>query len=270
MLGVLRLPLKGSQLLARPDRERLRCYASDSREYRNAFRSFLSRTDQKKTLVRALARHIARLPQRRVFLDVGAGNGILTHVLAPSFERTFAIEPNPFFQTDLSTSPLRLTVLPHPVLSCQELPIADLILCSHVLHYVDPSKWLEIAEKLLGRLSTSGLLAIVLQKRGSACMNLLDRFAGKRPFLDDLLVQLRDRHAHGIELRLETVPSVIQAGSLEETLGLTEFLLNVAHVREMPSKASVIDYIAENLVPCPEKGYSLSCDQDLLLIRRQS
>jgi trans-aconitate methyltransferase len=247
---------------------RLRRYASDSAEYQRAFGRFLAKTDQKSALLKTLASKVASLPRRQIFIDVGAGTGALTSRLAPAFGRTIAIEPNPHFQRELATLPQKLEVVPLSLLDCEPLPRADFILCSHVLHYIDPSEWARVVARLTESLAPNGLLAIVLQNRHSASMRLLDHYAGERPFLDDLMGSLQSILPRGMHGRLETIPSSIACGSLEATLEIVEFLLNVVHLKELPLKTSVVDYLAQNLVPCAERGFSLSCDQDVLLIGR--
>ncbi|KAB7834321.1 class I SAM-dependent methyltransferase [Streptomyces mobaraensis] len=66
----------------------------ESAAYRRAFELFLAGTDEKEDIEARLVRLVEGLGRRRVFLDVGAGEGRTTARLAPYFERTVAVEPS--------------------------------------------------------------------------------------------------------------------------------------------------------------------------------
>ena len=86
------------------EKETIRVYDSQSELYHTAFETFLQHTDQKTNARDWLERFIALLPQRRVFIDAGAGTGQLTSWLIPQFTRTIALEPNPYLPSDFQNS----------------------------------------------------------------------------------------------------------------------------------------------------------------------
>src|SRR5437667_499675 len=68
--------------------ETIAVYDSQSREYHQAFQVFLDHTDQKLKAQQWLSNLIDRMPSRRVFIDVGAGNGKVTAWFTERFGRT--------------------------------------------------------------------------------------------------------------------------------------------------------------------------------------
>jgi len=68
-------------------------YDSKSDAYHDAFGVFLRSTDQKTNARRWLDDLVGQMPERRVLIDAGAGNGQVTAWLLDRFQRTIAIEP---------------------------------------------------------------------------------------------------------------------------------------------------------------------------------
>jgi hypothetical protein len=58
---------------------------SQSENYDECFNFFLAHTDEKRKTIAWLRQFVEKLPSRKQFVDVGAGNGALTQVLAPYF-----------------------------------------------------------------------------------------------------------------------------------------------------------------------------------------
>src|SRR6516225_11059753 len=124
------------------DVPRVRVFDSQSALYHDAFQVFLDHTDQKAMARLQLDGMVSDLPQRRVFVDAGAGNGQVTAWFMDKFERTIAIEPNPSLNADLRRACPSVEVLPMKILDAQPDVQGDLILCSHVLYYIPRSDWL--------------------------------------------------------------------------------------------------------------------------------
>ena len=93
--------------------ETIVAFGSQSREYHDAFQVFLDHTDQKLKARKVLSDLIDRLPSRRVFIDVGAGNGQVTSWFAERFVRTIAIETRDF-SAAYAIAEFMLNLLPLP------------------------------------------------------------------------------------------------------------------------------------------------------------
>ena len=84
--------------------EPIRVFDSQGEDYKRAFQVFLDHTDQKQNAKRLLQKLVDDLPARKVFIDAGAGNGEVTRAFAGAFDRTIAIEPNPYLLTQLQSA----------------------------------------------------------------------------------------------------------------------------------------------------------------------
>ena len=80
---------------------RVKGYDSQSSAYHQAFQVFLDHTDQKVKAQQWLNRLVQTLPSRRVFIDIGAGNGKVTSWFMGSFNHTIATEPNESLRAEL-------------------------------------------------------------------------------------------------------------------------------------------------------------------------
>src|SRR5690606_29105117 len=113
---------------------------------------------------------VGTLTERRPLIDVGAGNGVVTAMLRPLFDETLAIEPNDALGKKLRRQCPGITVLDKTIDNIHLSPCADLILCSHVLYYIDRGHWLATVEKLTSWLTPEGCLVLVLQNPHTDCM----------------------------------------------------------------------------------------------------
>ena len=144
------------------DVAKVRAYDSRSVAYHQAFQVFLDNTDQKVNARSWLDGLVQSLPARRVLVDAGAGNGQVTAWFVDQFERTLAIEPSPSLSAELRIACPRAEVLPVRILEAQPSAQADLILCSHVLYYVDQSEWRPSLARMASWLAPNGKLVVVL------------------------------------------------------------------------------------------------------------
>lgn len=107
---------------------------------------------------------IAELTQRRRFLDIGAGGGDLTIPISQSFAETTVVEPN-----EKQASYFKRRCPHFNVYNdfWEEVDLGskryDLILCSHVLYYIEEGQWLATIEKMYAHLEDGGRIAIVIQ-----------------------------------------------------------------------------------------------------------
>jgi SAM-dependent methyltransferase len=252
------------------DIAKVRVYNSQSTAYHEAFQVFLDHTDQKVNARRWLDGLVQTLPARRVFLDAGAGNGQVTAWFLDQFERTIAIEPSPSLSAELRRTCPNAEVLPVPILEAQPAAQGDLILCSHVLYYIERSAWRANVARMASWLAPSGALVIVLQNHETDCMRMLHAFLGQRFDLAALAQELDAEHGQQYRVERQLVPAHVTAPELASAYLIAEFMLNLLPMPNPPAKRAVEEYIHTHFTS-PDGGFRFSCHQDCLLVwpRRQ-
>jgi SAM-dependent methyltransferase len=250
------------------DGARVRVYDSQSDAYHDAFQVFLAHTDQKVNARRWLDAFVKSLPQRRVFLDAGAGTGQVTAWFTDQFARTMAIEPSPSLRADLQRHCPAAEVLPVPILEAQAGAVADLILCSHVLYYIDRSQWLAHLTRMASWLTPEGALVIVLQNHETDCMQMLEAFCGHRFDLTALSQELDAGLNSKYRSERHLVPAHVTTPDLASAYVIAEFMLNLLPMPNRPLRSAVEEYIRTHF-SAPGGGFRFSCHQDFLVIRRR-
>jgi SAM-dependent methyltransferase len=248
------------------DVERVQVYDSQSLAYHDAFRVFLDHTDQKVNARRHLDALVQALPARRVFLDAGAGNGELTAWLLDRFERTIAIEPSPSLSADLRRTCPTAEVLAVPILDAAPAAKGDLVLCSHVLYYIDRGAWLDNVAHMASWLAPGGTLVIILQNHETDCMRLLETFLGRSFDLPALARQFEARHGRDYHVERQLVGAHVTAPDFASAYTVTEFMLNLLPMPNPPARAAVEEYVRARFAD-PAGGFRFSCHQDFLVIR---
>lgn len=136
----------------------------DEADYQQQLQTFTQCSSEKGIELLKIGEVIASLPDRRRFLDIGAGGGHLTIPIAQQFEETTIVEPN--------TKQAERFCRRHPsfyvhTASWTEVNLNfeyfDLILCSHVLYYIPDGAWLATIERMYRHLSRDGCIIIVVQ-----------------------------------------------------------------------------------------------------------
>lgn len=244
-----------------------RIFSSETKDYMQAFELFLQHTNQKTNLYRWLETTVNGLPKKGVYIDVGPGEGGFTKRLAPLFNKTIAIEPNPYLLSQLQHALPQAITLNQTILAANPQEQADFILCSHVLYYIEQALWLANIERLVSWLAPKGLLVIVLQDRNTDCMQMLQHFFGHHYNLFGLLDELRARLSAAHEIHFEVDPAQIKADNFAAIYTITEFILNLVAIKTAPNKQEVEKYIGNHFIR--DQSYIISCDQDLLQIRRK-
>ncbi|MFD0278616.1 class I SAM-dependent methyltransferase [Kitasatospora sp. NPDC127111] len=238
-------------------------------DYRRAFEQFLAGTDEKPLTHARLGEVVAGLENRRVLLDVGAGEGRTTAYLGQYFERTVAVEPSAAMREKLRLACPDAVVLPDPIDRAQPPEPADLVHLSHVLYYVPPQDWLPAVRRLLDWTASGGTLLVVLQNPESPCMRMAAHFTGVRYDLRPLADRLREREpAH--EYALESLDLHYRTDRLDEALDVAEFMVNVAElatVDPLPDRADLAAYVRRHFTR-PDGGYAIGHTQDMLTVRR--
>jgi SAM-dependent methyltransferase len=115
-------------------------------------------------------------------LDIGAGTGELTRVLAGMVDELAVMEPNDRSRRKL----LQLAPGAMPILGRIEdassglLPHADVVLMSHVLYYVRSDRWPSVIGNVLGSLNAGGRLIVILWSQQSPNYSIFERFSYRR------------------------------------------------------------------------------------------
>jgi SAM-dependent methyltransferase len=248
------------------DVSRVRVYDSQSVAYHQAFQAFLDHTDQKVNARRWLDGLVQGLPARRVFVDAGAGTGQVTAWFLEQFERTIAIEPSPSLSAELRRTCPKAEVLPVRILDAQPAVQADLILCAHVLYYIDQSEWRAHVARMASWLAPGGTLAIVLQNHETDCMRMLEAFLGRRFDLAALAAEFESEHGQQYRVERHLVPAHVTAPDLGTAYVIAEFMLNLLPIPEPPPRSALEEHVSKHFA-LPGGGFRFSCHQDFVVIR---
>ncbi len=241
-------------------------FDSQGQAYHDAFAVFLAHTDQKANARRWLDGLVQSLPERRAFIDAGAGNGQVTAWFTDCFERTIAIEPNPALREDLARCCPRAEILPTTILAATPAAAADLVLCSHVLYYVDRSEWSPTLHRMASWLAPQGTLVVVLQNHETDCMKMLEAFHGRRFDLTALMHEFEMAQGQRYSVKRELVPAHVTTADVDTALVIAEFMLNLVPMSSPPARSTLQAYIAKHFAQ-PGGGYRFSCHQDFCMIR---
>jgi len=250
------------------DDSRVQVYDSQSVTYHQAFHVFLDHTDQKANARRQLEELVQRLPDRHVFLDAGAGTGQVTAWLLERFEQTVAIEPNPSLNAELRRTCPSAKVLPETISEAQPQILCDLILCSHVLYYIDRSEWLGVLDRMASWLAPRGTLVVILQNHETDCMRMLDAFLGRRFDLSELAREFEATQGQQYQVERRLVPAHVTTPDLTSAYVIAEFMLNLLPMPNPPARHALDEYVKARFA-IPGGGFRFSCHQDFLTIRHR-
>lgn len=246
--------------------ERVNTYNSQSPAYHRAFEVFLTHTDQKTKARNWLKSLVHGLPSRQVFVDAGAGNGTVTAWFLADFQRTVAIEPNPSLCDELRRACPTAEVLLQRILEAKLSISADLVLCSHVLYYIDAADWMKHLEKLVSWLSPEGALVVVVQNHDTDCMRMLAHYFGYRFDLSEVASRFRALRGQRYSVEITTVPAQVVTANFDSAFIVAEFMLNLLPTPHPPPRLDLEEYVRRNFA-ISGGGFSFSCNQDFLTIR---
>jgi hypothetical protein len=246
----------------------IQVFDSSGDAYKQSFQVFLDNTDQKQNARRWFETFLKILPSTNVLIDAGAGSGELTAWLAPWFEKTIAVEPNPFLLEKLQRLLPAADAICEPILDARPSAQADLVMCSHTFYYVPQSSWLQHAERLLSWMQPTGRTIIVMQHHETDCMRMLEHFCGHRFNLSLLAEMLRVKHGGRYTMELARNDAHVETHDFASTFIIAEFMLNLLPLPVPPSEAAVEVYIRSHFTPAGA-GYKFSCHQDILQIRTE-
>jgi hypothetical protein len=248
------------------DEECIRKFDSQGQAYKQAFQIFLDHTDQKRNARQWLQRVVAGLPNRRVFIDAGAGNGEMAKTFAASFGNTIAIEPNKYLLSQLRQALPAVEAIDRPIMEAQPTAQGDLVLCSHTLYYIPADEWLAHIERLVSWMAPKGVTILVLQYRESGCMNMLHHFFGHRFELRQTIEAFRARHGNRYEITTTLDPAHVETPDLAKTYAVAEFMLNLLEITNPPTKREVEQYLQATFA-LPDGRFKIPVHQDFVEIR---
>jgi Methyltransferase domain len=245
---------------------RIQVFDSGGDAYRRAFEVFLQNTDQKRNVRKWFEEFLATCNPRRVLIDAGAGSGEVTAWLSTWFEKTIAIEPNPFLLSKLRQAVPTAETIPKPILAASPSEKADVIVCSHTFYYIPQSAWLENLERLLSWLQPTGCAVIIVQNHETDCMKMLDHFCGHRFNLAMLPKLLHDKHGTRFTSQIVRNDAHVQTPDFASALTVAEFMLNLLPLPDPPRRVDLEDYVRTQFERIGG-GRRFSCHQDILTIR---
>ena len=246
--------------------ESMKVFDSQGEDYKRAFQIFLDHTDQKRNAKRFLQTLVNGLSERKVFIDAGAGNGEVTKAFAAAFDRTIAIEPNPYLLAQLQRAIPQAETIGAPILAARPEARGDFVLCSHTLYYIPAGEWLAHLERLVSWMSPTGVTVIVIQNCGTACMAMLEHFFGYRFDLGGLVTAFRAKHGDRYEVATTLDPAHVETLDLASAYAVAEFMLNLLPISQPPARRDVEDYLTKHCATI-DGAYRLSVHQDFLQIR---
>ena len=145
---------------------------------------------------------------------------------------------------------------------------ADFVLCSHVLYHIPQTHWTDTLGRLTSWLGADGAAVVLLQNADADGMALLREFFGRRYDLAAAAAQeFKTRHDEW-EIVIQTLNCEVVLNDLESACTLTRFFLS-----DHPgwgrtvTRRRVEEYVRSHFTD--PRGYRLSCDQDVLLLRRR-
>lgn len=239
-------------------------------DYHRAFEVFLAFTDQKVVAAEYLSDVVSQLPNRRVFIDAGAGRGETTRWIAARFEHTIAVEPSTHMHGPLRRACPSVQLVGTTIDSANITDHADLVLCAHVLYYLPTAQWVATARRMLGWVAGGGELILVLQNPESDCMRMVNAFTGFRYDLSVVAYQIAgDAAFPDMQTVLDTIPATIHTEREADAVTIAEFMLNLAPMNsldELPYRSDLHNHVRDEFTD-PSGGFTFTCTQDFLRLR---
>ena len=247
----------------------IRMFDSQGQDYKQAFQIFLDHTNQKRNARTWLERVVKELPNRRAFIDAGAGNGEMAKTFAGSFTRTIAIEPNTYLLNQLLQALPAVEAIDRPIMEAQPTAQGDFVLCSHTLYYIPAKDWLAHIERLVFWMAPGGVTVLVLQHRESGCMNMLHHFFGHRFELRQTMDRFCAKHGDRYEVTMTMDPAHVETPDLAKTNAVAEFMLNLLDLNNPPTKRDVERYLKTHFAQ-PNGSFRIPVNQDFVEIRHRA
>ena len=250
--------------------EKVRVFSSQDEYYDHAFATFIKSTDQKENAKAWITNFLKEIDPKQMAIDAGAGNGVLTKILARNFATVQAVEPNETLLPELATAGANVAIQDESILEAVlDGSSADLVLCSHVLYYIPRSGWDEILNRLLFWTRAGGRIIIILQAEDTDCMKFFKKLRNEEfPIMKFMENFAKTGTAHSVDVVRQ--PCTIRSQSREDLELILEFLLNLTpfeNDESIPAKEDLYHFI--DSLPQSESGeYGMSCDQLFCVITK--
>jgi protein-L-isoaspartate O-methyltransferase len=242
-------------------------FAHDQPEYARAFEIFLSHTDQKTKALGWLTGMVKGIQSHGLFVDAGAGDGFITAPLAKLFDRTIAIEPNSTLRAELARRCPQAEIVEAAIGDARIASPADFVLCSHVLYHIPQNDWTDTLERLTSWLGAHGAAVVLLANTNAGAIALVRDFFGKNIDLAPAAQEFSARH-DDFEILMHTLNCEVVVNDFDSACTLTRFFLSdYPDWGRTVTRRRVEEYVREHFTD--SRGYHLSCDQDVLLLRRR-
>jgi SAM-dependent methyltransferase len=200
-------------------------------EFRSVFSLLVSRTDEYSKLLPLFEESVLpRLSKTEALLDVGAGPGLITEPLSTHFDHIGIVEPDRVYCLEAVKKVLQPGKLVTAYNGTWEVgrfgeQQFDLIVCAHVLYFVDPENWDDFIQKMVPHIAPGGRLAIVLVARGDDASELIRLRLGmdepgSYPFSAAVIERLQENGNAYEVLSFEASITAETAGKLMEVMVL--------------------------------------------------
>ncbi len=178
--------------------------------------------------------------ERNRFLDIGAGNGRLTEIIAPLFKETHCIEPHLKNAQYLAK---KFDKVYNVYLQAFITPLKyDLILLSHVLYYIKRESWLRTIKDIFSSLEDKGIIILILQSKDGEVQKFFNKFANEVYDIDP--IQFAEELTQ-FDYTIDVIHSSITMKSqvFEEFLELCFFFLLEKKSNLIKRERQITDYI---------------------------
>lgn len=166
---------------------------------------------------------IPLLSQKKTFIDIGAGPGVITRAISKYFSHTIVFEPLPDFQSYYQS--LGMTVIREPYQSHTAFLSADFILAAHLLYHIPVSDWRSVIKKMFQQLAPGGILMLVLSAPSGDWHDLCLQLNPDYPhggYLPEALYKL------GIPFTTQTNPVIFTTQSADAMAEICHYILHQA------------------------------------------
>lgn len=133
--------------------------STSDEEYANIFDWYTDHSNHENMISDNII-EIIKNKENNYLLDIGAGNGYITTKISKYFKHTTILEPN--LKHKINYDAIDNKEVHHNFFSDFETKDKyNLILCSHVLYYIDVEEWNDFFTKILKMLNSGGICIVI-------------------------------------------------------------------------------------------------------------
>lgn len=234
-----------------------------------SFQKFMSWTNEKQKTFEAITHVIKN--KNESFLDIGAGNGLLTKLLEKHFEHIVAIEPSKsmFNELQINLNPEKSTLINEKFLNAKIEKKFDVILASHVFQYIgEPLKTMNRIKSLLKK---DGLFLLVDHKKNSEYRRFYNKYR------KDILLEKDQAGPVAINYNLgqllskifavETIcfNSTLSIPSIDDAISIFDFLYDVDFENMQPGSLARTKQDMQKVYT--QEAVTLNCEYNLFVCK---